>query len=107
MRTPITRAGITRSAIRGIFNTRKRPPQKFPRRLGIIPTTSEIVSIGVKPAAKSAGSRRRGRKKQVCVFWILKIRLGKESETFIGTHPQILRPAKRGHFAFHTEKNFL
>jgi len=107
MRTPINRTRIDRPAIRGIFHTRKRAPQKFLRCLGIIPTTSEIISIGVEPAPKSACSGGRGWQKQVCVFRILKIGLGKESEVFVRSHPEILRPAKGGHFAFYTKKNFL
>jgi len=37
----------------------------------------------------------------------LKIGLGKESKVFVRSHPEIVRPAKGGHFAFHPEKNFL
>ena len=107
MRTPINGTRISRSAIREIFHTRKCAPQKFPRRLGVIPTTSEIMLIRVKPAPESACSVGRGRQKQVYIFRILKIGLGKESEVFVRSHPEIVRSAKGGHFAFHTKKSFL
>jgi hypothetical protein len=37
----------------------------------------------------------------------LEISLGKERETFVCRHTCILRPAKRGHFAFDTKENLL
>jgi hypothetical protein len=107
MRPPINWARIRGATVRGIFDTRKGAAQKFPRRLGVIPTTGKIVLIGIKPASEAACSGGRGRQKQVCIFWILKIGLGKESKIFVRSHPEIVRSAEGGHLAFHTKKNFL
>jgi hypothetical protein len=103
----INRERINRPAIRGIFHARKGAPQGFLWCLGIIPATGELILIGVKSAPKAACSRRRGRQKQVCVFRILKVGFGEESEVFVRGHPEIVRSTKRGHLAFHTKKNFL
>jgi hypothetical protein len=37
----------------------------------------------------------------------LEVGFGKESKVFVRSHPEIVRSAKRGHFAFYTKKNFL
>src|SRR5947207_15994905 len=107
MRSPVNRACIRGATVRGILDSRKSAPQKFPRRVDVIPTACEIVLIGVKSPAKSACSGGRSRKKQVCIIRVLKIGLGKESKVFVRSHPQIVWSAKGGHFAFHSEKNFL
>jgi hypothetical protein len=106
IRTPIDRARISRATIRWIFDASERAAQKFPRGLGIIPTAREVELLRVKSPAKSACSGWRCRKKQVCIFWISKISLGEKSKVFICSHAEIVRPSKRGHFTFHSKKNF-
>jgi hypothetical protein len=107
MRPPINWARIDCAATRGILHARKSASQKLLRRFGVIPPTGEIILIGVKPAAKAARTRRRSRQKQICIFGISEIGFGKKRKIFIRSHPEIVRSAKGGHFAFHTKKNFL
>jgi hypothetical protein len=107
MWSPIDWTRINRATVRGIFYTRESASQKLPWRCGIIPTASEIVLIGIKPAPKATCPRRRGRQKQICILRVLEIGLGKQSEVFVRSHSEIVRSAKGGHFAFHTEKNLL
>src|SRR6266481_7341432 len=107
MWSPVDWARIRRAAIHGILHARKGTSQKLPRSIRVIPTTREIVLIGVKPAPESACSGGRGRQKQVCIFRILKIGLCKKSKVFVRSHPEIVRSAKGGHLAFHAKKNFL
>ena len=82
MRSPVNRPCIDCAAVQRILHARKRPLQKFPWRVVVIPTTSKIVFVRVKPAPKSGCSWRRCRKKQVRVFRIFEISLGKKRKPF-------------------------
>src|SRR4029077_17522857 len=105
MWSPVDWARIRRASIHGILHARKGTSQKLPRSIRVIPTTREIVLIGVKPAPESACSGGGAGRNKYAYFRILKIGLCKKSKVFVRSHPQIVRSAKGGHLAFHTKKN--